>query len=463
MKLGTRLTIGTVVVLALALCGCCGLVLLSNYSVLMAEIRTSTLQESVQLQRNLSISLEGLEDMGRSDHTKRALLGYYFAQLDQMASDGSDYVLQSEAGDIYNNSGIDAARVLERSTASSNPYDRYGYRESVVCSEGNHYCVSGVDITFFDENFRISVVRNITETMTVIYRMILRCVLIGAAVTVLGAILIARFLKRSLYPVEVLKQQAQAIAGGDYGCRIHLECTDELGDLAASYNQMAQAIQVHVENVEKVCQEQNMLLHAMAHEMRTPVTAISGYAYALSHGRVNGGQQKEALDFIDSESQRLVRLSTKLTQLVQVKDQVLERKKFSVADWQQCLAKILADVQLDFKSGGFISGDSDLLTILVTNLCENAKKAGASLVRVSFHEGILSVTDNGCGIPKEQMDKIMQPFYQGDASRNQEGFGLGLALCERIAKMHGTELTVESQEGKGSRFSLNLYNNFTQP
>lgn len=66
------------------------------------------------------------------------------------------------------------------------------------------------------------------------------------------------------------------------------------------------------------------------------------------------------------------------------------------------------------------------------------------------------VSDNGCGIEPEQMEKIMQPFYQGDASRNREGFGLGLALCQRMAGVHGLELQAESTKGEGSRFYLDF-------
>ena len=99
-----------------------------------------------------------------------------------------------------------------------------------------------------------------------------------------------------------------------------------------------------------------------------------------------------------------------------------------------------------------IYGDADLLLMLLTNLIDNAYKAGADRVMVSFEDGILSVTDNGHGILPEQLEKIMQPFYQGDSSRNQQGFGLGLALCQKIAVLHGSELKVSSTVGEGSRF-----------
>ena len=206
-----------------------------------------------------------------------------------------------------------------------------------------------------------------------------------------------------------------------------------------------------------------MLLHALSHEMRTPVTAISGYAYALTHMRMNPEQQEEALDFVESESRRLERLYTKLTELITVTDQKVPLSPIKPEELQTQILAILSPmaekqgIQLDVNLGNStFLGDIDLLVMLITNLYDNARKAGAKTLKITMAEGILSVKDDGCGIPKEIQDKIMQPFYQGDASRNQEGFGLGLSLCRRIAFLHGSDLTVESAPGQGCAFTTLL-------
>ena len=222
-------------------------------------------------------------------------------------------------------------------------------------------------------------------------------------------------------------------------------------------------MQHHIDTVEKTSQERNMLLHALSHEMRTPVTAISGYAYALTHMRMNPEQQEEALDFVESESRRLERLYTKLTELITVTDQKVLLSPIKPEELQTQILAILSPmaekqgIQLDVNLGNrTFLGDIDLLIMLITNLYDNARKAGAKTFTIMMAEGILSAKDDGCGIPKEIQDKIMQPFYQGDASRNQEGFGLGLSLCRRIAFLHGSDLTVESAPGQGCAFTTLL-------
>ena len=108
---------------------------------------------------------------------------------------------------------------------------------------------------------------------------------------------------------------------------------------------------------------------------------------------------------------------------------------------------------------GTIQGDQDLLLMLLTNLCDNAKKAGATRIEVTLSPEKIRVKDNGKGIEKAEQEHIFEAFYQGDSSRNQEGFGLGLALCQKIARLHHMKLAVESQPGTGTTFYL--YNSLT--
>ena len=103
---------------------------------------------------------------------------------------------------------------------------------------------------------------------------------------------------------------------------------------------------------------------------------------------------------------------------------------------------------------GTIKADMELLIMLITNLCDNAKKADATKINIDISERGISVKDNGKGIPQEDMKHIFEIFYQGDASRNQQGFGLGLALCQKIAALHNSRLCVESKLQEGSVFSL---------
>lgn len=95
-----------------------------------------------------------------------------------------------------------------------------------------------------------------------------------------------------------------------------------------------------------------------------------------------------------------------------------------------------------------------MLICLLTNLVDNARKAGATRIIVEFLQNKISVADNGCGIPAEKIPELTEPFFKLDSSRNTEGFGLGLTLAARIAQLHHARLIFKSEVGRGTTVSL---------
>ena len=98
--------------------------------------------------------------------------------------------------------------------------------------------------------------------------------------------------------------------------------------------------------------------------------------------------------------------------------------------------------------------ETDLTICLITNLFDNAVKAGAGKVVIGLNENEIFVSDDGCGIPEDKLPEITEPFYKLDQSRNTEGFGLGLALVKRIAEAHGAALVINSEVAKGTKISV---------
>ena len=207
-----------------------------------------------------------------------------------------------------------------------------------------------------------------------------------------------------------------------------------------------------------------MLIGALTHEMKTPLTAIIGYAESLDRAKLSEAQREEAVSFIHRESKRLERLTQKMMQLVTLTDgadiafrDVSARELFDMAE--KTLETIAArhGTELRFvESGERFSIDADLIAGVLINLVDNACSAGAKHVTVSAKERELSVSDDGCGIPQEIIDKVAQPFFRADKSRSRRGghAGLGLALAERVAQLHGARLLIESREGSGTTVSL---------
>lgn len=464
MKLRTRLTLGTVAVLTAALVISCSLFVRESRRALLEDALDYTVQEAYRLANNLEWK-PGWQREEDSSLTRNVMLRYFFARQADKPAPGSSYILQREDGEmIYNNSGIDAAAALrDAATARMGEAETYSY--ATVRLDGREYCVVGFHQNIWDEAYLISVVRDITGHMTQVRALTWRCAAIGAVLAIGAAAAMLCYLAYTLRPLKRLQKNALAVAEGDYSNRLASGRRDELGLLADSFDRMSESVEQHIRKTEEAAWERKMLLSALAHEMRTPITAITGYAYALKAVRMNEDQKTEAIDFIDRESRRLERLSSKLTGLVSLDSKAVILTPVDTAQLEAALRHIWrqdTQLTLDF-AAGTLRCEEDLLLMLVTNLVDNARKAGADDIRITLKEGVLSVADNGCGIPEDQLEKITQPFYQADTSRSQEGFGLGLSLCSRIARLHGAQLEISSEVGKGSIFSVNFYNSFTTP
>lgn len=461
MKLRTKLMLGTQILLlaALALFGVlavrtCRQSMLSDA---VAYTRTAQAEAADEIRRTL-----GKLSSDASELTVRSALHYTARALE---SSGLCYAVQSGDAVIYNNTGIDVYRLLSaRGTLS----DISGAELAAVVSrpEGDFCVVGGLVCLYRDADsgdaYLLAAVRDITSSMDRVRSVTQSCVLIGLAILVLTALLDAVILLSALRPLRTLEESARHLAQGEYGSRIRLERRDELGRLAQHFNEMAQAVETHVDTLQIQAEERQMLLAALAHEMRTPVTAITGYSYALRYGKLSEDQRQEAVATVDDQSRRLARLSDKLAQLIQL-DGEMELEQVSPPQLLALARRTLAPmaeehgIELIFDAQeGEIRGDFDLLLSLILNLADNARKAGARRVEITLLDNVLTVTDDGGGIPREEVAKIRQPFYKVDRSRNREGFGLGLALCQRIAVIHGSDLEIESEVGRGSSFRLKL-------
>ena len=250
--------------------------------------------------------------------------------------------------------------------------------------------------------------------------------------------------------------------------KLRLELVDHvvkntLAELAAGYNEMAKAVGDRMKEIQKTSEDRKLLLSSLSHEMRTPVTAIAAYAHSLSHVRMTDEQKREAIAFISDESLRLERLSSKLMQLISLNNRdALEFTSISSNRLIQSLTPVLApaaeknniEIIYDAQTEVQYHIETDLMLCLITNLFDNAVKAGAGRIVIGLNENEIFVSDDGCGIPEDKLAEITEPFYKLDQSRNTEGFGLGLALVKRIAEAHGAALVINSEVAKGTKISV---------
>ena len=226
-----------------------------------------------------------------------------------------------------------------------------------------------------------------------------------------------------------------------------------------------------IENLENVAARREEFIGSFAHELKTPLTAIIGYADMLRSKEMAPKSRFTAAGYIFSEGKRLEALSLKLMDIIVAGNQEFEPKRFEVGYFIRSVAAVAVPslsndgITLDMRwEPGEIEVEPDLFKTLMINLVDNARKASrkGSVIELfgKAEDGgyALYVQDHGRGIPKEELSKITEPFYMIDKSRSraQNGAGLGLALCQRIAELHGTKLEYESEEGKGTTVRILL-------
>ena len=287
---------------------------------------------------------------------------------------------------------------------------------------------------------------------------------------VLCGVLLPLILRKTLHPLRKLTQISERIAGGEYALRSDLQTADEVGELSRSFDHMAGIIEQKISDLEDTARRREMLLGALTHEMKTPMTAIIGFSGSHLSMPLTEEGRLEAAHEIHEAAKRTERLSQKMMQLISMQENpVVLNKNMDARELMEkvCVAMepaakekdiaIEMDVHVDT-----LTGDADLLFSLLTNLTDNAIKATPEhtvICLTASREGnlqALSVIDQGSGIPADKIALVTEPFYRVDKARSRKlgGAGLGLSLCQMIAQAHGGRLNIQSEVGKGTTISM---------
>ena len=289
----------------------------------------------------------------------------------------------------------------------------------------------------------------------------------SAALAVAAALALA-LCRRLVRPLEELEAASRQIAAGAYDRRTALRGGDEVASLSRSFDGMAAAVQEKVTALQQTVQQQEDFIAAFTHELKTPMTSMLGYADLLRAAEVDADTRRKAAGFIYHESKRLEALSGRLMQLSRLngcEPPPLEPVRLDVVFRQ--LARALppgAPQPVLPACRAAVLAQRELLCDLLYNLILNARHAtppeGHITVEAQETETdvTLTVRDDGCGIPAADLPRVTEPFYMVDKSRarQQGGSGMGLALCARIAQLHGTRLDLKSRPGKGTTVAFTL-------
>ena len=348
---------------------------------------------------------------------------------------------------------------------------------SIIWRENNNYYLqlcSSMDIN--TENLDISqmdIVYDITSVYAAraqeqnTFRLLLIAIfVVGSITSMIAASLLTK-------PLEKLSSLAQHISHGDYSARLHIHSGDEIEALANDFNNMADTIEDNISELHFSMEKQEQFMGSFAHELKTPMTSIIGYADLLRSQNMSEDETNEAANYIFSEGKRLESLSLKLLDLLVVKNQetILTPTDPSLAIQNviNVMKPELAKEHITLKSScrkGCCMMDIDLFQSLIINIIDNARKAiddnclihVAGTVRDDNY--VIIIKDNGRGMPPEEITRISEAFYRIDKSRSraQGGAGLGLAICSKIAEIHQAKIKYKSAVGRGTVVTITLPN-----
>lgn len=255
----------------------------------------------------------------------------------------------------------------------------------------------------------------------------------------------------------------QKVAECDFTVRIEDSSIFANFGIAQNFNNMV----AQLNSVETL---REGFINDFSHEFKTPIVSIAGFAKLLKDTKLSAEQRNEFLDVIIAESDRLVELSESVLMLNRLDTQVIVKDRFSLDEQlrqcalmfdRQCQDKNI-DLQADIDENVIVNSNAKLLNQVWVNLLSNAVKftpSGGQIVvscKTVDEDAVVSVADNGAGMSAEVMQNIFNKFYQGDKSRTTQGNGLGLAIVKKIVEVLGGDITVRSEVGKGSVFTVKL-------
>lgn len=330
----------------------------------------------------------------------------------------------------------------------------------------------------------IMILVELEEIFTFQNNTLFNTIVVFVALTVFAlAVIYVNIYRSMISPLNKLRRIAGVMTSGQYHERAPVATSDEVGQLASAFNEMANAVQQREvslqaarEQAERASQVKSMFLASVSHELRTPLNAIINLTKFVGlgmYGPVNE-EQKDILTKVEARSKHLLKLINDVLDISKIEtgslelfveaDQNIETIVLAAVDTARSLlpdkaVQIICDIEPDLP---MLTCDAQRIQQIVLNLLSNACKfteQGHIHVRgyVQDHEIIISIKDSGAGIAPENHELIFEAFRQTkDGLRKGEGTGLGLPISRRLAEAHGGRVWVESVLGEGATFSVAL-------
>jgi signal transduction histidine kinase len=292
---------------------------------------------------------------------------------------------------------------------------------------------------------------------------------ISIALVLLVSVWFSRYLSK---PISQLESAAREIAGGNTDQTLNLDRKDEFGKLAHSLNQMAERLRADNAEMKRLYERQNQFFADITHEIRNPLHTVAGSIEMLQMDKLSKEQKQKYLLTAERQTHRISRLFQDLVTLQKYDsdNKFIQKKTFDIQSVIQLIAELHEPnaeekgIELTYKNDPVkVKGDPDKIEQVLENLLTNAIKFTNEgeiniSVRSDDKDVIVEVSDTGIGITNDHLGRLFDRFYRTDKARSRDkgGTGLGLAVVKSILSAHQSEIRVESEAGKGSRFWFRL-------
>lgn len=435
--------------------GVCGTWLIANSFSSIKSQRIESIQNAHKLAMYTIASSAGQSGWDKIKlQAELSVLERQSGQLFRLTDKSGRVLYQKQYNDKIFQSGI-IDKISENTMAWRVQRDTLGKHEVQIAGAIG----DGQDIYYLEGIYSIEGPYKLRSRMISSFMVI---VMVLIAVSVLIARKIAYLITN---PLTMLADTACAIADGDLSKRVEILSNDEIGQLAYDFNRMANQVSDNINKLEQTMERQENFMASFAHEMRTPMTSIIGYADLMRTKDLPPDMRRQAANYIFQEGKRLESLSNKLLDIIVLrKTQIKMNKcKMSTLIKQACglFEKRMKDSNIDINihaDESMWTVEPDLFKTLINNLLDNARKAmqngGKITIDAHGNENTweMIVKDTGIGIPEEDIPKLTDAFYRVDKARSRAsgGTGLGLRLCKEIIDLHNGDISFQSKLGEGT-------------
>lgn len=309
-----------------------------------------------------------------------------------------------------------------------------------------------------------------SEMIFELNRTLLTAMLAALAIALLLSYLLS---KLHVSRLQRMRKATAMVSEGNYDVKLPESGYDEFGDLAKDFNNMTMKLHESNEEIERLENRRRQFMADVSHEMRTPLTTIAGVIEGLRSDMIEERQREKGIRLVSEETKRLMRLvnenldyeKIRSNQVTLLKETVETEELLEIIQEQMefLAAEKGNTIKIDAPEGQQVYVDMDRIIQVLTNIVKNSIQFtdNGEIRLSSFSEpgytGI-RVEDTGSGIDVEEIDLIWRRFFKSDVSRGSGQFGLGLSIVKQLVELHGGDIRVESEKGKGTSFIIRLPN-----